>query len=273
MSKEETIMENSRKSVFVGIDVAFAKKKRLPICVCSIEGGTLTPLDLRWSFEKPPAGKGNKAALSEHERLSFATKVLEWLSALESKLSLKIERIAIDAPMDYAQGKRRASECEMDMRKISCFATPSLQDFDRKIDEAKCHLDQGGEEAKMPNANQLWMLVGFALFRALEQEYECIEVFPQAIVREIGCGQGHKSTSVGLDEQIKQFAKVISQSETTIRKSLKNMGFGSDHDRLDAFLSAWVASLPQESRIACGVPSHDAIWIPDVSKLKAVEEI
>jgi hypothetical protein len=44
--------------------------------------------------------------------------------------------------------------------------------------------------------------------------------------------------------------------------SLLGIGYGSFHDRLDAYLSAWVASLDDCDRLALGKPPNDAIWIP-----------
>ncbi len=261
----------AKRAAYVGIDVAFAKKKRLPICVCTVEHGKPTPLALRASFQEPPAGRGNKAALLKSHRTTFAEAVKAWLLRLQEDKDLTIQRIAIDAPRDYAQGQRRDCERAMDRRGISCFATPTRKDFAGKILAAKNHLAQGGKEARLPSANQLWMLVGFSLFRALENTFDCIEVFPQAIVRAIGCGGEHKSTQCGLADQIGQFAAATGQSESVVEASLSTIGFGSKHDRLDALLSAWVASLPAAQRAACGNPPNDAIWIPTVPGCTALK--
>ena len=172
------------RDVFVGIDVAFAKKKRLPVSVCEIRNDLLIPLPLRTDFEKPPAGSGNKAALQETVRKEFATAVAEWLKLLAKRKGLRIRRIAIDAPSDYCSSgvARRLSEQSLDQSGISCFATPTKHQFIEKIRVSLAHLARGGAEANMPNANQIWMLVGFDLFTALKSAgFECIETYPQAI--------------------------------------------------------------------------------------------
>lgn len=51
-------------------------------------------------------------------------------------------------------------------------------------------------------------------------------------------------------------------------KELLAMGFGSTHDRLDAFLSAWVASLNEKERKAFGTPPDYVIWVSKVFREK-----
>ena len=206
--------------VFVGIDVAFAKKKLLPICVAKRVKGKLIALPLKVDFRKPPVGKGNRAAIDEQQRILFAKDVLEWLQDLEEAKSLRVERIAIDSPSDYCRPSlsRRKSEQSLDGEKISCFATPTKEAFDRKLDECKTFLDQGGKVSRLPNANQLWMLVGFALFRALGERYECLETFPQAIVWELRCSGKHKSTEEGFTGQLETAAKVMGYDPEEFRR-------------------------------------------------------
>jgi len=38
-------------------------------------------------------------------------------------------------------------------------------------------------------------------------------------------------------------------------------GYGPLHDRLDAYLAAWVASVGESEREALGSPPDDVIWI------------
>ncbi len=263
-------MNQAKTEVYVGIDVAFAKKKSLPVAVCKANGSVLEPLPLKTTYKKPPVGRGNRLALNETVRQTFADDVLVWLQGLEAKEGLKIERIAIDAPSDYkTEGtQRRSAEKAMDKKGIRCFTTPSKSEFDEKIKECMAHLDDGGKEDRMPNANQLWMLVGFSLFRVLEAVYECIEVFPQAIVRSMGCHGKHKSAKEGLEEQVKAIAALMKCSASEMGSKLSVMCVASKHDKLDAFLSAWVASLPETKRVACGTPPTDVIWIPNLERLQ-----
>jgi hypothetical protein len=260
------------RDVFVGIDVAFAKKKRLPICVCEVRDNKLSPLPLRRTFDKPPAGSGNKAALQAETRKEFAKAVVNWLSKLTKDMGLKIKRIAIDAPSDYCDASlaRRLSEQSLDKSGISCFATPTKDQFDNKIRAALAHLQSDGKEAEMPNANQIWMLIGFALFDELKTVgYECIETYPQAIVYELQCFAKHKSTVEGFTGQIDSAAKVSGySSRDDFQKDLEPMGYGSRHDKLDAFLSAWVASLQESQEKVFGDKPNDAIIVPNMAVIE-----
>ncbi|MGA3117873.1 MAG: DUF429 domain-containing protein [Syntrophobacteraceae bacterium] len=114
----------------------------------------------------------------------------------------------------------------------------------------------------MPHANQLWMLVGFELFKRLRQEWECLEVFPQAIAATLESTKIHKSKTEGLLCQLSAVARFTGWPETICNSSLKDIGYGSLHDKLDAYLSAWVASLEIDQRESIGAPPNDVIWIP-----------
>jgi len=264
--------QSHNREVFVGIDVAFAKKKRLPICVCEVRDKKLTPLPLRRGFDKPPAGYGNKAALQATTQKKFATEVANWLKKLEQDMWVTIKRIAIDAPSDYCDAglPRRLSEQSLDSSGISCFATPTKKQFDEKIRATLAHLQAGGKEAEMPNANQIWMLVGFALFETLKKrDYDCIETYPQAIVHELKCSDNHKSTADGFSGQLGSAAKAVGYSSPDVfQKALETMGYGSRHDKLDAFLSAWVASLPPSQERVFGRKPNDAIVVPNMAEIE-----
>lgn len=258
-------MNENRADAFVGIDVAFAKKKVLPVSVCTAKAeNRLDILPLRVAFEKPPSGRGNVSALDATVRREFVAEVLAWIVRLEQAKGLMVRRIAIDAPSDFCRhpSGRRAAEAALDAKGISCFATPSEKEFETKVETSQKFLADGGKPSRLPNANQLLMLVGFDLFRTLEQRYECIETYPQAIVHVLKCASSHKSTSQGLQSQLDEAAKLLNVTATDLRAKLLTMGFGSTHDRLDAFLSAWVASLNEDDRTAFGAPPHDAIWVP-----------
>jgi hypothetical protein len=261
-------MDREQQDAFVGIDVAFAKKKVLPVSVCARPAGKqMDILPLRMSFDKPPSGLGNVLALDERVRRQFAEDVLTWIGKLERVKRLKVRRIAIDAPSDYCRDAagRRSAERSLDECGISCFATPTEDDFQSKVESSRKFLADGGKPSRLPNANQLWMLVGFELYRTLERQYECIETYPQAVVHELKCASQHKSTEPGLQRQIEEAAKVLRCSGTEMRAKLLAMGFGSTHDRLDAFLSAWVATLDAKDRKAFGTPPADVIWVPKVA--------
>lgn len=254
------------EDAFVGIDVACAKRKRLPICICTMSEGRLVPIPLRLkSSHRPPRGEGNRGALDDDKVQEFARRTIGFLQEIERVYGVRICRVAIDAPSaPKREGlARRVAEVAMDDMRISCFATPSAEEFGTIRDKARLHLQEGGGESTIPHANQLWMLVGFALFAVLRKRYECIEVFPQAIVHRLGVSSQHKSTTDGLGKQLEAVARHTGWP--TAGESLAALCFGSQHDRLDAYLSAWVASLPLGERRACGDPdADDVIWIPEV---------
>ena len=258
------------EEAFVGIDVAFAKEKRLPVCICTIRNARLFPLALRQQeLPQPPRGKGNKLSIEADIVASFALQTLAYIQAIEKALDVRIMRIALDAPSAFKlPGRtRRAAEQAMDKRRISCFATPSRDEFDAIIVKVKQHLKAGGSESTIPHANQLWMLVGFTLFETLGKNYECIEVFPQATASVLGCSKVHKSKVDGLAAQFLSASKATGWSGGLGELDLESAVFGPPHDRLDAYLSAWIASLPESGRIGCGVPPDDAIWIPAPLKI------
>ena len=178
---------------------------------------------------------------------------------------MSIVRIAIDAPSDCRAEERlrRSAEAALDEAGIRCITTPSCREFADIRRKAGDHLARGGSEASIPHANQLWMLAGFALFRELAVVADCIEVYPQAIAREINAGDTHKSKARGLQAQLAAASTHTGWPTTTEDEPLfDDICFGAAHDRLDAYLSAWVASLDERERRAFGDPPDDAIWVP-----------
>jgi Protein of unknown function (DUF429) len=128
------------------------------------------------------------------------------------------------------------------------------------------HLGRGGGAATLPHANKIWMRFGFELFACLRSRFkaEIIEVYPFAIVRELLPTCNHKSTEKGYRDQLAAVAARTGWEPQELEKKLKATVPGSRHDRLDAFMAAWVASLPPERRRAFGNPQQpdDAIWVP-----------
>lgn len=255
---------------YAGIDVAFAKRKRLPIIVCTRRDGKLEPLPLR-SLPAPPAGKGNAQILDEPTVTGFADDVAAYLRTVEEAFGVRVKRIAVDAPSDPKSNgaSRRQCEIALDLKRISCITTPSVSEFSSIRKRASAHLANGGAESRMPGANQLWMLVGFALFERLRRDWECMEVFPQAIVAALNANQIHKSKSAGFAAQLNALSIHTAWPSVLDARSLAQIGFGTSHDRLDAYMAAWIASLDDSAREPIGVPPHDVIWGPRVSGLPA----
>lgn len=249
---------------FAGIDVACAVGKRLPVHVSVRRAGRLVPLPLRTLELDVPRGAGNLAALAADWCASFADAAAAYLRAVEERCGVRIVRVGIDAPSDPrpAAAARRASETELARRGIACFATPSVAVCDELTRAARAHLARGGAVARLPHANRIFMLVGFALFARLRRERECLEVYPQGAVAVLGCGAIHKSRAEGLAAQRRTMARVTGWRGLADDAALRATGFGATHDLLDAFLAAWVASLDDEDREPLGGAPDDTIWLP-----------
>lgn len=252
------------QKAYVGIDVAFAKRKRLPIVACVRQDSSLQPLPLRPITPKPPQGQGNARILDEASVIQFAEETAEYLKRLEQTCAVEINRIAIDAPSAprCRETKRRHCEAGLDERKISCISTPSAEQFAAICKGARTHLAFGGSEACIPAANQLWMIVGFALFKHLRREWECLEVYPQAIVATLNAKNIHKREREGYLAQLRAVAARTGWPTEPSIHSLSEVGYGSSHDRLDAYMSAWIASLDELERVPIGHPPDDVIWVP-----------
>lgn len=260
---------------YAGIDLAFAKKKLLPIAVCVWRNGVLEPLPLRSSTAPlPPQGSGNAKILDDAAVEEFAESVARYLREVELAFGVIIRRIAIDAPCDPKRdgAARREAEKGLDRKKISCITTPDSKQFCEIRAKALAHLANGGEESRLPHANQLWMLVGFELFRRLRQEWECLEVFPQAIAATLGANGIHKTKGDGLLMQLSTAARFTGWPTGGDVSYLNRIGYGRLHDNLDAYLAAWVASLDVTDREPIGCPPHDVIWVPRLVSLKEGNE-
>jgi hypothetical protein len=72
----------------------------------------------------------------------------------------------------------------------------------------------------------------------------------------IAPGSLHKSTPTGFEQQLHAFERAADWD----RGELAIASHGSRHDRLDALMSAWIASLPNASRLGYGEGSLDMIW-------------
>src|SRR5882672_4834359 len=143
---------------FVGIDVAFAKRKRLPVSICVWDTGRLIPLQIaERDAPLPPRGSGNVAALDSRVVAQFADETADHLRQLEAHFRVSIRRIAIDAPSDPKPDgvQRRKAEQALDARGIRCFTTPSSGEFAAIREKATTHLRGGGAESRLPHANQI----------------------------------------------------------------------------------------------------------------------
>jgi predicted nuclease with RNAse H fold len=261
----------SAAPVFVGIDVACAQRKRLPICIAAFAGGRLEPLRVPELVSKLPVGRGNREILEEHPFRAAAAIVAETLNEAPKSHVCKIVSVAIDAPAAPPASGERSAERDLRNRGLSSFQTPHEAAWRNILQSCQIHNRDGGELSRMPHANKIWMLYGFELFKALRamNAYEVIEVYPYAIVRALVDDCPHKSTLGGYRRQLEAIASTTNWTPPDLELALKHSVPGSKHDRLDAFMAAWVASLPDERRRAYGNKNDpdDAIWMPHLKRL------
>ncbi|MFP3868594.1 MAG: hypothetical protein ACLFUU_10610 [Desulfobacteraceae bacterium] len=110
--------------------------------------------------------------------MSFADATAGFSRAIDEELNVQICRITIDTPSDPKESiwPRLQAEQALDARQINCITTPCATNFCITRQKSAAHLASGRLESRIPDANRLWMLVGFALFARLK----CLEIFPQA---------------------------------------------------------------------------------------------
>lgn len=253
-------------SVYIGIDVACGTGKRLPVCVVSA-GDPLLPLAIPPHLAAViPRGVGNREIVQPLPFQQAARDVVAALRLIVEAMDWRVERIAIDASAAPPETGSRLSEIALGRHGLALFRTPAAAAW--PVIRQKCvdHLAAGGRAATLPHANKLWMLFGFALFICLRTGFsaEVIEVYPFAIVRAILAACQHKSTEQGYRDQLAAVAGYTGWEPLTLESRLRATVAGTRHDRLDAFMAAWVASLPVERRRAFGNPDQpdDAIWVP-----------
>jgi hypothetical protein len=225
----------------------------------------LVPLPLtERGIPLPPRGQGNIGTIDPAVVAHFSNEAAAYLHHLEAYFGVSIRRVAIDAPSDPRPNNltRRKAEEALDSRGISCFTTPSAIEFEGIRRKVQAHLQVGGAQSRFPHANQLWMLVGFALFERLRRDWECLEVFPQATIVVLDANATHKSKPGGVSAQLAAVAQFTGWPEPPIERSLKVVCHGPTHDCLDAYLAAWMAALSPEGRVPIGTPPDDVIWVP-----------
>jgi hypothetical protein len=252
--------------IYVGIDVACAVKKRLPICFAPA-GQPLMPLDIpKHLAVAMPRGLGNKEVMSPAPYREAAGKVVYSIGPIAQEMGWQIDRVAVDAPAATPTTGSRSSEIELGRVGLSSFRTPAASDWAGIREKCELHLRSGGSVASLPHANKIWMLFGFELFSALRNglDAEVIEVYPFAIVRALLPSCDHKSTDQGYRRQLAAVAARTGWEPGSLEARLKKAVPGSRHDRLGAYMAAWVASLAPDKRRAFGDPSqpNDSIWVP-----------
>jgi hypothetical protein len=252
--------------VFIGIDVACAAGKPLPLCVVAA-GYPLMPLTIPKRLARLiPRGAGNREIIATTPFDESAHGVVNAIGRILDEMEWKVERIAVDAPAAPPAEGSRASEKELGRLGLSSFRTPEVSAWAGIREMCINHLSLGGTTATLPHANKIWMLFGFKLFALLRDSLraDVIEVYPFAIVRALLPACEHKSTEKGYRDQLSAVAARTGWKPEALEAKLQVTVDGSRHDRLDAFMAAWVASLPPEERYAFGSAQQpdDAIWVP-----------
>jgi hypothetical protein len=154
-------MPSSR--VYIGIDVACAVNKRLPICFVSA-GPVLTPLAIPKQFASLiPRGAGNREISARVPFRSDAEAVANAVRSIAHTMEWEIDRIAIDAPAAPPATGSRSSEIQLSDRGLSSFRTPAASAWPTIQEKCTDHLRRGGRAANLPHANMIWMLYGFEL--------------------------------------------------------------------------------------------------------------
>lgn len=260
--------------VFIGIDVACAKGKFLPLVICTQENGRLIPFPLASYPIKPPRGLGNVRTLDDKVNQAFAEDVASYIETVCDAFHLSPIRIGIDSPLRPRDNhlNRRFAEQALDRAGISCYTTPSVDDFNVIKAKAITHLETDKPIQNLPHAHQIFMLLGFALYERLSKFAECIEVYPHATIKQLGVADIHKSKGNQAELQLSAMSHYTGWPKTDDDWSqADNMCLGPMHDRVDAYSAAWVASLPEQERICFGDPEKgDAIWIPKIKPINSL---
>jgi hypothetical protein len=213
-----------------------------------------------------PRGLGNREITGMTPFGDAALAVVRAISQILDQTGWHLERIAVDAPAAPPALGSRASESELGRLGLSSFRTPAVSAWTDIRQMCADHLGSGGSAATLPHANKIWMLFGFELFTSLKSglRAEVIEVYPFAIVRALLPACQHKTTEQGYRDKLNAGAAPPGWEPLNLHARLNTTVSGSRHDRLDAFMAAWVASLPRERRHAFGDAQRpdDAIWVP-----------
>ena len=213
-----------------------------------------------------PRGVGNKEITSLAPFQEAALSVARAIDRIAAEMGWQVARIAIDAPAAPPIAGPRVSENELGRLGQPSFRTPAAGAWDGIRQLCLEHLRSGRSTATLPHANKIWMLYGFELYRCLRVGLgvEVIEVYPFAIVRALLSACKHKTTEQGYRDQLAAVASRTGWEPQELEAKLRTTVPGSRHDRLDAFMAAWVATLPREQRRAIGDAEQpdDAIWVP-----------
>ena len=258
--------------IYIGIDVACAKDKYLPLAMSYWQDGRLVPLPLGTASVRPPRGLGNAATLDDAVNERFADDVASYIETVCGLFNANPVRIAIDSPLRPRDNylPRRLAEQALNGAGISCYTTPSAANFSEIKTKGLAHLKDGKPKQNLPHSMQIFMLLGFALYQRLSQIAPCIEVYPHATVKQLGVADIHKTKGDQATVQLAAIAKHTGWPQTEYDwHTVNSICLGPIHDKVDAYSAAWVASLPEEKLSYFGDPEkQDVIWIPAIEPIE-----
>ena len=220
-------------TVYIGIDVACAVSKRLPICVVAA-GYPLMPLNVaRHLADLIPRGVGNKEITAAKPFQEAARGVGSAINRIVDESGWKVGRIAVDAPAAPPATGYRLAENELARLGLSSFSTPAQSAWSDIREKCADHIRIGGTTSTLPHANKIWMLYGFELFNSFRSALaaEVIEVYPFAIIRALLPVCEHKSTEQGYRDQLAAIAARTGWQPEALEVRLKATVAGSRHDR------------------------------------------
>lgn len=253
--------------VFCGIDVSCGKNKPLPVCFVARDQHRLNVLSVPRALAKTiPRGPGNGEITKATPFRRKANEAVDAIKMIAAELGWRINRIALDAPAKApSHNEGRACEIAMGLAGLSYFKTPSVSQWMKIKQACTTHMAQDRSLSRLPSANQIWMLYGFELFEAFaDTGIERIETYPQAVVRSMLPDCEHKTTEAGYRKQLSAIAAATGWKDHDLEAVLARQVRGSRDDKLDAYMTAWIASLPLARRKAFGhmADNLDAIWVP-----------
>lgn len=211
-----------------------------------------------------PRGPGNIAIVEPEPFAELASIVAHAVQRICDCMEWEVGCIAIDAPSAAPIDNRRC-EAELSAAGLSVFKTPSVSEWSAAIEKCREHLREGRPLSRIPYANKIWMRYGFRLFAAFRKaRIKVTEVYPYAIVRALLPKHPHKSTASGFSLQLDAVAHRTGWRSEELDERLRLSIQGCRHDRLDAFMAAWIASLSPDELQPYGDPAtvDDVIWVP-----------
>jgi len=92
----------------------------------------------------------------------------------------------------------------------------------------------------------------------------CRETYPHAIAVSRGAEDEPKAARDGVLARLRAAGAYTGWPHQGDDSALEGIAFGLLHDRLEAYLCAWVASLDESELVEYGESPDDVIWVPRI---------